>query len=238
MDLSAQAILVNRGDAEVVRLPAPDPKQNVIRREIQATLEANGDARVSIEYDTRGVDAASWRRRYEAEATRRERLLSDLGGEFPGFQLDKGAQGVRTSDFQDFDKPVVLAVSGRAPGFARREGGQLSLAVTTGVRLTPSFASLSRRKQDVRLLAFSTRDDTYRIKLPPGSQVVSEPPAVNKEDRFGAYSIAVERKPGEVVIKSRLELRATRIEPSQYSAWKRFCAEVDQAFSHRLIVTR
>src|SRR5690606_8663753 len=124
MDLSAQAILVNRGDAEVVRLPAPDPKQNVIRRDIQATLEANGDARVSIEYDTRGVDAASWRRRYEAEATRRERLLSDLAGEFPGFQLDKGTQGVRTSDFQDFDKPVVLAVSGRAPGFARREGRQ------------------------------------------------------------------------------------------------------------------
>ncbi len=238
MDLLAQAIVVNHGDAEVVTLPAPDPKKNVIARDIQASLDRGGDARVKIHYETRGVDASNWRRRYEAEATRRERLTSHLGGEFPGFSIDPGPQGIRTGDFKDFDKPVTLDVTGRAPGFARREGEQLSLEVTTGVRLTPAFASLSRRKQDVRLLAFSTRDDTFHIKLPPGSKVVSAPPEVNQQSPFGAYSVEVEQKPGELIVKSRLEVKATRIEPNQYAAWKKFCAAADQALSHRLIVTR
>ena len=238
MDLQAQAILVNKGDAETVRLPAPDPKKNVITRTVQASLEATGDARVALSFETRGVDASSWRRRFEAEATRHERLLADLGGEFPGLELDKGPAGIRTGDFANFDQPVTLDIAGRVPGFARREGDQLTVAVTTGVRLTPAFASLSRRKQDVRVLAFSTRDDTYRIKLPAGAKVVSAPPEVNHQSAFGAYSVSVEQKPGEVIVHSRLEVKATRIKPREYNAWKKFCADADQALSHRLIVTR
>lgn len=238
MDLESQAILVNQGNAEVVRLPAPDPSKNVITRDVQATLEPTGDAKLHIQFETRGVDASSWRRRFEAEATLRERLEADLGGEFPGFQLDKGRAGVHTGDFEDFDQPVTLEVSGRAPGFARREGDQLSIQVTTGARLTPAFASLSRRKQDVRILAFSTRDDTYHIKLPAGAKVITAPPEVNHRSAFGAYSVDVEQKPGEVIVKSRLEVKATRIKPSQYAAWKKFCADADQALSHRLTVSR
>ncbi|HEY6727685.1 MAG TPA: DUF3857 and transglutaminase domain-containing protein, partial [Polyangiaceae bacterium] len=238
MDLLAQAILVNKGNAEAVRLPAPDPKKNVITRNVQATLEATGDARVSLSFETKGVDAAGWRRRFEAEATRRERLLADLGGEFPGLELDKGPGSLRTGDFSNFDQPVTLELAGRVPGFARREGDQLSIAVTTGVRLTPLFASLSRRKQDVRVLAFSTRDDTYRIKLPAGAKVVSAPPDVSHQSAFGAFSVKLEQKPGEVIVHSRLEVKATRIKPRDYNAWKKFCADADQALSPRLIVTR
>jgi cellulose synthase operon protein C len=238
MDLMAQAILVNQGDAKVVRLPAPDPEKNVVTREVSASLDKSGDARLDIRYETRGVEAANWRRRYEAEATRRERLTAHLGSEFSGFEIDKGPGAIRTGDLQNFDTPVTVEVTGRASGYARREGQQLSLPVTVDARLTPAFASLSRRKQDVRILAFSTRDDTYRIKLPLGSKVISTPPSVREETEFGGYSISVEQKPGEVVVKSRLVVKADRIKPNQYPAWKKFCAAADQALSHRLIISR
>jgi len=87
-------------------------------------------------------------------------------------------------------------------------------------------------------LAFSTRDDTYRVKLPPGAKVVSAPLEVSHQSAFGAYSVSLEQKPGEVVVHSRLEVKATRIKPREYAAWKKFCADADQALSHRLILTR
>src|SRR5690606_38210117 len=50
MDLSAQAILVNQGDAEVVTLPAPDPNKNVIQRQISVSLDRSGDARIQLAF--------------------------------------------------------------------------------------------------------------------------------------------------------------------------------------------
>jgi hypothetical protein len=110
--------------------------------------------------------------------------------------------------------------------------------VTTNVRLTPAYASLSRRKQDVRILAFSTRANTYRIRLPAGAKVISAPPNVSKRTPFGSYSVQVEHKPGEVVVTSRLSVEASRIEPREYPKWRQFCTDADQAMAHRLIVSR
>jgi hypothetical protein len=90
----------------------------------------------------------------------------------------------------------------------------------------------------VRILAFSSRDDTYQVKLPAGSSVISAPPETKVETPFGAYSVSVQQQPGEIVVKSRLELKATRIKPAKYAAWRQFCAAADQALSHRLIISR
>jgi tetratricopeptide (TPR) repeat protein/transglutaminase-like putative cysteine protease len=238
MDLEALGILVNEGDAKAVRLPRADPKKNVITRELWATVTKEGSAKMRFNSEVRGVDAAGWRRRYHSNATLEERVAEDMGSEFPGLVLDAGAHGVKTGDLENYDVPATLEVSGTAPSFARREGDQLSVPVTTNVRLTPAYASLSRRKQDVRILAFSTRENTYRVRLPAGSKVVSAPPNVSKSTAFGSYSVKVEQKPGEVVVTSSLAVKASRIKPAEYSMWRQFCADADQAMAHRLIVSR
>jgi hypothetical protein len=110
------------------------------------------------------------------------------------------------------------------------------MAVTTKFRLTPTYASLSRRKLDVRILAFPTRDDTFVVKLPPGAKVVSAPPAASGDTRFGSYSVKVEQKNGQVTVKSRVAIKVNRVTPAEYAAWKKFCAEVDRALTPRLVV--
>jgi hypothetical protein len=39
-----------------------------------------------------------------------------------------------------------------------------------------------------------------------------------------------------VIVKSKLMVKVSRIEPSDYKAWKRFCEDADSAFSPRLMV--
>jgi cellulose synthase operon protein C len=110
------------------------------------------------------------------------------------------------------------------------------MPVTSGFRLTPNFASLSQRRQPVELIAFTTIDDVYRVKLPPGAKVVSLPDERAKTSQFGSFSLKVEQAHGEVVVRSKLQVKSTRIEPADYAAWKRFCEEADSAFSLRLLV--
>jgi hypothetical protein len=237
-DLGAMALLVNRGEAKLVTVPEADPEHNIIRRTVTAQLEPDGDAQLEVDYLAKGAAAPDWRRRYHAEATRVERIAADLGREFPGLSLAPGGAGVRASDLDDVEQPVELHIRGAAPGFARREGQTLSMNVTPDVRLTPGYASLSKRTQDVKILGFSTIDDTFVVKLPPGMKVVSAPQAARADGPFGAYSVQVEQQPGSVVVKSRLLVRASRIPPAQYPAWKQFCEAADRALSHPVVIGR
>jgi cellulose synthase operon protein C len=236
MDVGAVVLHVNEGKAKLTRIPDADPEKNFVKRELVVDLDAKGAAKLDIEYQTGGYNSASWRDAYGAEATRRERMTRDLGGDFPGIAINEGAQGLSTSDLTNNEEPVKIKIRAQAPGFARNEGDMLSMPVTSGFRLTPNFASLSQRKLPVELIAFTTLDDVYRIKLPAGAKVVSSPEDRAATSQFGSYSVKVEQQKGEVIVRSKLQVKASRIEPADYAAWKRFCEEADSALSPRLLV--
>jgi transglutaminase-like putative cysteine protease/Tfp pilus assembly protein PilF len=236
MDVGAVVLQVNEGKAQLTRIPDADPEKNFVHRELTVELDAKGGAKLDIDYATGGYNAASWRDQYGAESTRRERMTRDLGGDFPGVSINEGAQGLVTSDLSNNEEPVKIKVRAVAPGFARNEGDALSMPVTGGFRLTPNFASLSQRRQAVELIAFTTVDDVYRVKLPPGAKVISTPEERNGTSPFGSYSLKVEQTKGEVIVRSKLQVKVSRVEPADYQAWKRFCEEADSAFSPRLLV--
>jgi hypothetical protein len=110
------------------------------------------------------------------------------------------------------------------------------MAVTNSFRLTPSYASLSQRHHDLRLLAFSTLEDVFTIKLPLGMKIASAPENVNVDGPFGSYSVAVQSERDQVVVTTRLAVKVDRVAPQDYAAWKRFCEAADRALSPRLVV--
>jgi tetratricopeptide (TPR) repeat protein len=236
MDVGAVVLHVDQGLAKLTRIPEADPEKNFVRRELSVELDAKGGAKLEIDYATGGYNAASWRAAYGAEATRRERMTRDLGGDFPGVAINEGAQGLVTSDLSNNEEPVKIKVRATAPGFARSEGDVLSMPVTGGFRLTPNYASLSQRRLPVELIAFTTLDDVYRIKLPPGGKLVAAPEDRTGTSQFGSYSVKVEQVKGEVSVHSKLAIKVSRIEPADYAAWKRFCEEADSALNPRLLV--
>jgi hypothetical protein len=236
MDLGALGLLVNEGDAKLVRLPEADPQKNFVRRQVRARLAPTGEAKLDLDYETGGFVSAEWRRRYHAESTRRDRVNSDIGSEYTGFEIAPGAQGVTTSNLEDATTPVKIQVKGSAATFARHEGSDLSIAVTSSTRLTPSFASLSTRTQDVMTLGFSTTEDSVTVELPPGAQIVSAPEPAKGDNRFGSYFVEVTRDKDKIVVKSKVAVKVSRIKPQDYPAWRRFCEDADRALAPRLVV--
>jgi tetratricopeptide (TPR) repeat protein len=236
MDAGAIALRINRGDAELVRLPLLDPEKSIRRREVVATLRKDGSAQLDVSYETTGASAAAWRRRFHSEGTRRDRLAEDLGGEFAGFELAAGPAGVQVSTLDDIEQPVAVKVHGTASGLGRQEGQELSIPVTPGSRLTPAYASLSTRRLPVKLPPLGTIDDTFVVKLPPGMRVVSAPPEAKADGPFGRYSVTVQRDDGKVVVKTRLTVKVVTVLPAQYAAFKQFCADADAALTPRLVI--
>jgi hypothetical protein len=236
MDIGALGLLVNEGNTVVTHVPAVPPEKNFVRREVKAQVQKSGEAKLEFEYSTGGFNAPQWRSQYQSEATRIERINNDLGREFPGFEILPGAQGIQTSDLTKVEEPVHIKVRGSAPSFARHEGNQLSMAVTESFRLTPNYASLSQRRHDVRLLAFSTLEDLYTVKLPPGSKVISAPINASQDGPFGSYSVNVQTDHDQVTVSSRISVKVDRVTPKDYPAWKSFCEAADRALSPRLVI--
>jgi tetratricopeptide (TPR) repeat protein len=236
MDIGAVVMHVERGKTKITNIPVPPPDKNFVERSVRARIQKSGEGKLTLDYRAAGYPAVDWRRQYQAESARRERMNHDLGGELPGFVIAPGAQGIQTSNLDDAEEPVHVHVEGTAPGFARREGGQLSMAVTNSFRLTSAFASLSQRKQDLLIVAFSELRDTFTIELPAGTKVVSAPEPANGDSRFGWYSVAVEKQADKITVKSRIGLKVARVAPKDYAAFKAFCVEADRALGARLLV--
>ncbi|HWO11591.1 MAG TPA: DUF3857 domain-containing protein, partial [Polyangiaceae bacterium] len=130
MDLGAVGFQVNEGKPALIQIPRPEPDKNFIARDIRAKVAKSGETKLSLDYTTAGYTAAELRRQYHAESARRDRINHDIGGELPGFVIAPGAQGLTTSDLDDNKQPVKIHLEGTAPTYARREAGQLSMAVT------------------------------------------------------------------------------------------------------------
>jgi tetratricopeptide (TPR) repeat protein/transglutaminase-like putative cysteine protease len=235
-DIGALVMRVNEGKPELVTVPLPPADKNFVEREVHARVQKNGESKLELDYRAAGFSAATWRRQYHAESARRERLSHDLGGELPGFVITPGAQGIQTSNLDDAREPVRVHVEGSATSFARREGTQLSMAVTNSFRLTSTYATLSKRKQDVWTLGFTELRDTFVIELPPGARVISAPESKEGNSEFGSYSVVFEKQGDKVRVKSRVGLKVPRVKPAEYAAFKRFCEEADRALSPRLVI--
>jgi tetratricopeptide (TPR) repeat protein/transglutaminase-like putative cysteine protease len=236
MDIGALGLLLNQGNTEITHVPNAAPEKNFVRREVKVQLAKGGEAKLEFDYSTGGYNAPQWRSQYQSESTRNDRINNDLGREFPGFEIAPGGQGIQTSDLSQVEEPVHIKVRGAAPSFARREGKQLSMVVTESFRLTPNYASLSQRRHDVRLLAFSTLEDQYTIKLPPGSKVISAPSDAAEDGPFGSYSVTVQTDKDQVTVSSRVLIKVGRVTPRDYPAWKNFCEAADRALSPRLVI--
>jgi len=236
-DRGALALIVDEGGkGKLLHLPDPEADATRRTRRIDATLSADGAAQLDLKVETSGALAAEARQRYHAQATRRERVTRDLGGEFSGFELSPGAGGLEMNDLEDIEQPVKTRARGRAASLGRRDGSELSIPVGPTGRLVASFASLSNRKQDIRMHVRSTLDDELVVHLPPNFKVKTLPEAVSQSSPLGRLSVSAEVTGSTVTVKTRVSFDKTRITPAQYAEWRAFCEAADRAFAQRLVL--
>lgn len=234
MDRGALAMQVNEGKAALVHLPDPPPSASVSWNKVDVTLGADGGAAIDWRTEIVGVEAAEWRARFHAQATRKQRVQQMLSAILPTAEV----ASVEAGDLQNVEEKVALRMRGKVPQFARAEGeGTLSVPLGRREHMVRDYAPLAERNLDVKLYAQWTQADEWVIRLPPGAKVKSAPASSEASGPFGSYGIEVDSSAGAIRVKTGVTLARTRVAPGEYPAFRAWCEQVDGVLGQRVTVT-
>ncbi len=233
MDRGALALQVNEGHPKLVHLPDPPASESVTTRTVDATLASDGSAAMNYKATVTGVSASSWRMRYHAEATRKQRLQEDLGSEYSGLEV----QQATSNDLENVEISPEIKVTAKVPMFGRRDGALVSVPVGPASYLVREYASLSSRKLDVRLRAQTTSVSDHTIKLPANAKVFTSPVATSGTSPYGNFTVAVDNANGQVHVTTTVAITKTRISAAEYPAFRAFCESADRALGQRLVIS-
>ncbi len=232
MDRGALALLVNEGNAKLVRLPDPPATSSVATHKLEATLGADGGARVDWRAEVSGVEASEWRVRFHADATRKQRLQQMFASLLPGSEVT----AVDAGNLEDVEQSVTIRMRGSAPQFAKPTDGGLSVPLGRREHMVRDFAPLATRELDLRLYARWTQEDDWTIRLPPAAHLKGVPSPAHASGPFGSYQVDVENAGGAIRVRTTVTLAKTRIAAAEYASFRAWCEEVDRALGQRVTV--
>jgi tetratricopeptide (TPR) repeat protein/transglutaminase-like putative cysteine protease len=233
MDRGALGLLVNEGKPKLVHLPEPTAADSVSSKHMEATVGADGSAQIDWKVDVTGASASSWRARYHAKATQKQRVQEDLSSELPGFEVAQ----VSANDLEDVEQKVWVRAKGRAPSYARRDGESWTLPVGAREHMVRSWAPLSSRRRDIRIYALSTQENETVVKLPQGAKVLGPPRPAEGKSPFGFYKVDVETTGNVVRVKTTVAITTSRIPAAEYGAFRAFCEQADRELGQSLTFT-
>ncbi len=233
MDRNALALQVNEGAPRLVHLPDPPATASVSANTIDATITADGAARLDWRADVSGVEAAEWRVRFHAEATRKQRVQQMVAANLPGSEVTT----IDAGNLEDVEQPVSMRMRGTVPQFAREEGDALSIPLGRREHMVRDYATETTRTQDVRMQAQWTEKDDWTVHLPPGAKVKSAPVAAAGSSPFGAYALEVDESGNALHVKTTISLTKTRIAAADYASFRLWCTKVDSVLGQRATVS-
>jgi tetratricopeptide (TPR) repeat protein len=232
MDRGALALLVNEGNAKLVHLPDPPATASVSAHKLEATLAADGGAKLDWRADVSGVEASEWRVRFHADATRKQRVQQMFAAILPGSDV----AALDSGNLEDVEQKVTMRVRGSSPQFARTTGDALSVPLGRREHMVRDYASLATRELDVRLYAQWTQEDDWTIRLPAGAHVKGLPSPTRASGPFGSYQLDVESNAGVIRVRTTVALTKTRITAAEYPRFRTWCEEVDRVLGQRATV--
>ncbi len=230
-------VLVVEPDApsRLGRAPEASPAENVVASEYAVTLAADGSAAIEGRSRIAGVQAAHYRRAYEAASSRRGLLEQAFGRTWPAVRVES----VETSRLARLEEPVELRYRLLAPGFAQPDGDALRFTPFGAQRsYSERWAGLATRRQD---LIVGDPDETrfsYRIALPRGWAVTELPEPAAVDGPHAAFELRYRSEPGAIVVEGRLTMKDRRIPVADYAGFRAFTAAADAAFDRTVRIDR
>lgn len=223
------------GSSKFSVTPEARADDNLTHLELDVALEANGAARVKGLTRITGIHAPSYRRSYQAVATRKSTFERAWGQTFPGIRVER----VDMNDVSRLSEPVELGFEMEIPRYSE--------VLPTGLRFFPfgsgrsyaqTFASLVERSHDLVLEGPWKSTFTFRYALPAGYQPGELPADLNDETPFGRLVMTHRVEDGKLVMEGELVITVARIPAQQYPAFRAFLGRVDQAFARKALVRR
>lgn len=234
LDRGAFALRITPDGGRLVTLPEATPIPALDERSMTLELGRSGGVKVDARIVVSGPEAASFRRRYQAPSTRLERLEADLSRAIGHVDLDP--KGVEASDVEAFEAPVTVA--GRGQASAERDGVAWSVPLGGRTSLVAAFATLPTRRQTLLLGPPRTSVERFELKIPAKARFLGLPSVRALSTKAARFTVGVETNGSKVTVVRTLEFLRSRVEPSEYEAFRSFCSEVDAIDDARALVSR
>ncbi|NMB76922.1 MAG: DUF3857 domain-containing protein [Myxococcales bacterium] len=225
-DQPALRLTGSPGDDFLTRLP-PAPER-LPGKEIRLELELGADGTLS----GTGRDVLD-----TAEATRARELLSGfssalrqqvmengLSAAFPGARLESWSMEA----LDDPERPLVLHYRLRTSGMADLEPDGLVLrGGFFPYRLAAGLAAQARRARPLLIEDETRLRTTVEIRLPPGA-TAELPAEVRLEGPLSEFAYRARSENGRLILEKNIRVRAGRVAPEEFQAFKEFCLKVDR----------
>ena len=141
------------------------------------------------------------------------------------------------NDPSRLDQDVALDYELSIPRYAEVGGDTLRFLPFGSRRgYVEAYAGLAERRGDLVLDGPSVSRFTFRYRLPSGWSVDALPPDVTSDTGFGKLHLTYAVEQGVLVCRGELVFTRDRISASEYPAFRAFVAQVDQAFSRKVLV--
>ena len=231
-DQGAQALTVSLdGSAQLRRIPVTLPMENYTHRQVRAQLQPDGRIQFTGSAYTRGEDAPGLRREYEITERQRTSFRNRLAEVLPAVRLDS----VEVNGAHDLESDVIVNFSGDVEANAGKR--TVTLAPSWMMRsYVQTLAPLKSRTQDLVLPAPWTTEEELHFVLPRGARIEELPQETNLETPFGVASVRYQRQGDELLVKTSVQFRKLRITPTEYSDFRNFCTQVENAFHSEIKV--
>lgn len=226
LDQGASAAIILDGEgARTVTIPYLPAAQNASHSTL--VLDARGEELAgTLQLSFVGQSASAMRARYEQEAERRRYMQQWLARMAQGVEL----RDLSFSDLTQLEEPVEIELQFEGGAwFTDRANARSLPALGREVFSLSSMAATSSRALPLELGSPARESHRMIVFAPEGyQQPTAWDEAVQLDSPFGQFSMMRQtRADGALVVDAELELRATRVAPEEYPAFREWVQSIE-----------
>jgi len=234
--LQGSLALIDSKECEaLVKMPVTPPELNLLDRQIDATIDAQGTLTATVRENANGQWAAAYRSEFRRES--RSDYLKRIEG-----WISTGATAAKLSKVEPRDD----AASGRfnldvdfvADSYGQLMQNRLLVFKPAVVSRDEALALTEAKRRYPVVLKSRGFSETVRLKLPSGFDVDEMPDPVKLETSFGSYVTNYEFKDGQLVFSRKLVQRSATIPVDQYNSVRTFFEKIRAAEQAPVVLAR
>ncbi len=234
-DRLANVLIIDpKGTSTFGTIPEAQAEQNATGTSLEIALHEDGRAGVEGKSTVTGQSAPEYRRSYQAGATRKAIFEQGWAQAFPGLTV----QQVNLTDPGKLDEDVTLSYQMAVPRYAEVLPRSIRFyPFGSGRSFTEAYGPLSERHYDLLLSGPWVNRYEFVYSLPAGFTVPELPADLREETPFGRVRMWHRMENGKLVCRAEVTLTQTRIKTNEYSSFRAFLRQLDQAFARKLVAS-
>ncbi len=229
------ALLIAGEDGALLRMPVTPPEANLMERNVDASLAADGSIQVNVRERSTGQAAVNERRAFLGLPR------SDYVKLVEGWIM-RSVSGASITKVEPADDLMAgrfsLDVEFNAPRYGQVMSGRLLVFKPALVSRGEALALTNPTRRRAIMLESEAYTERAKIKLPEGLSVDEMPDPVKLDVPFGSYVTSYEVKDGHLHFYRSLTVRNVIIPPTQYEAVKKFFSAVRSAEQSPVVLMR